>query len=586
MTKDDLLNKFKKGSAARSELVNHLKKSWARRAVKLRDDAGVSNNNQLIPGYHYLVCPITECPVYAFGKPYSDKLGITMKEFYVLFPEFDGVTSSPFNVEARKAKQEETKQKNAIPITINGKTHDLNVVKSKMNTRNIREKYGSIENCVEGYHYITCPVTGLPTMGFNKYYFENLLEGGITKDDFISEFPSIDLELNKSTPEYRGIILSEFNSGVVKKEHADTQRINEANEFKKNNPNHTTRNMHMDIEELVEYIMNGGDPIINNYLYGRQRVPTLEKLSDEVGIPEDKLVENYHYVIHPISGFPMSRIGVKSIEVFGITEDRFYEWFPHLKNMKISAYSTEKIKQGLMREDENGVRPIDRSTKGRIKKFSEVLDNGKTYQEIITEKTKQAHLTNIDEYGRNGYQRLADINITKSIITKNNDVVDTEYGRYRNIVLFIMARLRPYFAEQNIEYMTWNKREYDGEVHHQVDHKFSIAAGFENRISPLCIANFDNLEILTGNENTEKGNGCSITINDLEQMNGMSLSEMQDEFERIMNVVRRQIADEELSTTMTTLIEAGHDIALKVKPYNEFYRKYKDGEYDAVKHLS
>ena len=580
MNKKELFDLFSIGSSERVGLEKHLQRNWSRRSAKLRKDANVVTNDELISGYHYLVCPVTGLPVYSFGKPYSDKLGITMEEFYALFPDFDGVTSSPFNEEMRSKNKSNKEKLNATYIYVNGKEFDLNVIKRNVKTRFFHTKDENCSELVEGYHYITCPITGDRTNGFNVRYFNRLDEVGITKEDFIAEFPDINLELNKSTPEFRGVSLDEFRSGIVKHEHSKVARRNILAEYKNNNPDYLTRNMNLTLNELIDKILSKKDPIIEQYISNRSQVDLYNKLSSEVGVDVEDLEENYHYVIHPFTGLPMSRIGIKSINVFGITEERFYEWFPELMGTKITQYASEKIKSSLMKKDGDGIRPIDRSNQGRQKKFAEVMEDGRTYQEVIAERTKNTHLSTIDEYGRNGYQRLADKNIDKSIATKSQDVQTSEYARYRMIVLFVMSKLRPYFRSLNVDFGTWNTSDYNPETHYQVDHKFSIEEGFKQRISPLCIANIDNLDIVTGLTNTTKRGDCSITLEQLEQMSGMSKHDMTVEFDAIMTVVRRQIKDGELSSTMNTLIEAGHDIALKLKPYNDFYRQYqyKDNE--------
>jgi len=50
---------------------------------------------------------------------------------------------------------------------------------------------------------------------------------------------------------------------------------------------------------------------------------------------------------------------------------------------------------------------------------------------------------------------------------------------------------------------------------YQLDHKYSVYAGFKNNILPYIIGNIENLEMLTWEENNKKRITCSITIEEL-----------------------------------------------------------------------
>ena len=52
---------------------------------------------------------------------------------------------------------------------------------------------------------------------------------------------------------------------------------------------------------------------------------------------------------------------------------------------------------------------------------------------------------------------------------------------------------------------------------YQIDHKYSIIEGFKNKISPLIIGHFCNLEMLSWEENLKKQGNCSITIVELKK---------------------------------------------------------------------
>ena len=56
--------------------------------------------------------------------------------------------------------------------------------------------------------------------------------------------------------------------------------------------------------------------------------------------------------------------------------------------------------------------------------------------------------------------------------------------------------------------------DYDPAIH-ELDHKFSVASGYQHHIPLEVISSRHNLQLLTPEENRRKGRKCSITIQEL-----------------------------------------------------------------------
>lgn len=380
------------------------------------------------------------------------------------------------------------------------------------------------------------------------------------------------IHINSSTPYGNGISYDDFKR----------YRINSSMSIREEKIKHikalddyATRYNHLSREELFEVILSNSDPVIEEYLqhrtYDMKRFYTT--LSEYSGLSFEDCEEGYHYIIHPLTKLPCMKYELDLLDIFGISIGRFNDLFPD-ETIRVALWVTKRIGESSSSVGSDGLTSYERTAEGRVKTLNQVGEDGKTGQQRLIEKTRNTHKTTIDEYGRDGYQRVADISRPKSMESSNERIRQTDFERYERIVEFLLNKLRPMFKDNGLIYGRSTAENLANENCHQIDHKYSIAAGYENNISPLCIAHMNNLEVLTAKENFDKRNSCSITIDELASMNGMTIEEMEDEYKRIMAVIDRQISEGEFSTTMNTLIEAGHDIAVKVRPYNDFYREY------------
>lgn len=62
------------------------------------------------------------------------------------------------------------------------------------------------------------------------------------------------------------------------------------------------------------------------------------------------------------------------------------------------------------------------------------------------------------------------------------------------------------------------KRVTNGNIGHQLDHKYSIFEGFLDNVDPKIISSLHNLQMLEWSKNRKKGKDCSITLNELKKL--------------------------------------------------------------------
>jgi hypothetical protein len=126
----------------------------------------------------------------------------------------------------------------------------------------------------------------------------------------------------------------------------------------------------------------------------------------------DGLIENVDYIVCPISQERMSMIRSDYIKkVLGMEPNDY--WLMHPNLQKTSPARQRNIQSGLKDIDpETGV---TKHQKGIILAHAtkSIPDQaGQTGYQKIGEKTKAAHLANVDAMGRNGYQRLVYYRLT------------------------------------------------------------------------------------------------------------------------------------------------------------------------------
>lgn len=251
-------------------------------------------------------------------------------------------------------------------------------------------------------------------------------------------------------------------------------------------------------------------------------------------------------------------------------EEYFYH-FPELQGMSKAATKKNSEAQLQLAYDEHGNPVLDDNGKHltvnqvvQLKKaitMNEVDEaTGKTKNQLLGEKTRNSHLNNIDQYGRNGYEQLAAKNIIKSSITRKNEyavnnatnqvinVGDKEIqltsdhkSRYKRIVEFMVRKMKDYdhFPTHLRESLSRNDKNNPDAL--QIDHKYSITAGLKNGISPILIGSHYNVEIIKWKDNFEKFDGCSIELDELFDIAEYSKARSDKEYNAIMLLIDEDV---------------------------------------------
>lgn len=142
--------------------------------------------------------------------------------------------------------------------------------------------------------------------------------------------------------------------------------------------------------------------------------------------------EGHDYIVCPIAEVRFTKIKKGHITgTLGMTEEEYYALFPDLKG-KVAQRLKDRISQGQKTKlayyddgspvlDEQG-NHITADQWGRQKArdtLNEIdPETGKRRYDMLGEKTRDTHMSKVDEYGLNGYQRIAETACIKGNKTK------------------------------------------------------------------------------------------------------------------------------------------------------------------------
>jgi len=179
----------------------------------------------------------------------------------------------------------------------------------------------------------------------------------------------------------------------------------------------------------------------------------------------------------------------------------------------VSNARKANIKKGLSTVDSaTGLTAYETSQVAAQQTLSKLDADGISGYSKKGQKTRATHMSNVDEFGRNGYSQLATLAITKGNATKaaKGLILDpaqrNEFYRYKSVVTYVTEQHR-------LAITSGYKTGLAGvEGAHHIDHIFSIMQGYKNRVSPLLIGSIHNLQMLPWKENISKHSACSITI--------------------------------------------------------------------------
>lgn len=273
------------------------------------------------------------------------------------------------------------------------------------------------------------------------------------------------------------------------------------------------------------------------------------------------LKEGIDYIICPVSKERLSMIKKTYIErVLEMTIENYDNLYPNIRG--ISAARRQNIIKGLQQID-----PITGKTKHQIsqekskKTLSSIGESGLSGYKQKGLKTRLTHLTNIDEFGRNGYSQLASKAIIKGNLTKAgkglilDPSIRDEFYRYKSIVLYLTEKVRHKITEG---YKT-GLAGVPGAYH--IDHIYSIMNGYKNQISPLVIGSPLNLQMIPWKENLSKHSKSLITIEQLLSKTNYSIERSKEEFNYFITEIKKDV-QQSSPVSGAALLERFHESTL------------------------
>jgi hypothetical protein len=251
------------------------------------------------------------------------------------------------------------------------------------------------------------------------------------------------------------------------------------------------------------------------------------------------LTPGYDYVVCPVSNQRMSMIKSSYIEkVLGLRVDQYDQLYPGAKS--VCSKRSENIKTGLKQIDPNtGLTKYQISQKKAKQLLSTPDQNGITGYQKKGQKTRNTHMSKIDQFGRNGYSQLASRAIIKGnntkaikgIISLNKDV----FKRYKTIVLYLTEKHRKKITVGYVTGLAGKENAW------HIDHKFSILKGYQQKVSPFIIGHLYNLEMVPWKENISKHSKCSIDLKELLLKCDYNLNQSNIEFNKIIQLINEDI---------------------------------------------
>ena len=265
---------------------------------------------------------------------------------------------------------------------------------------------------------------------------------------------------------------------------------------------------------------------------------------------ESGRIEGCDYVVCPISKERLSIIKNNYItNILGMCVENYPDVARACEKRR------ENIKSGLQKIDPaTGLTNYEKRQIKARKILSQKDQHGVSGYKKKGEKTRATHMSKIDEFGRNGYARIASKAIIKGNLTKADKGIISHpssrdaYHRYKILVLHLTNHHRQALTEGYVTGLAGKTGAW------QIDHKFSIIQGFRESISPLVIGHPKNLQMLPWKENIQKLHRCDISTQDLLCITGYTRDQSQTEFQIIRQLIQHDI-DQEISPNASYLLE-------------------------------
>lgn len=278
------------------------------------------------------------------------------------------------------------------------------------------------------------------------------------------------------------------------------------------------------------------------------------------------MVEGIDYFVCPITGLRKSEFReLYYTGILGLTREQFCE---------ISGL-TDLTTPGRKQQVSEGVNAIDPETgkrkceiaQERARETLSAVDpvTGLTGYQKKGQKTRATHMANVDEYGRNGYARIAVKAIIKGIQTKRRRGILV--AENKATVFGIFKTLVHRMSKRNRKHLDMSKRGKAGTPGAtQVDHKISIQDGFKGGVSPILLSSKNNQEVLPWEKNRKKGTTCSVSHEELCMLEGYTIEQSKEEFASLIELIESEIALSNGVTVSTGYIETKYlDAKLQTK---------------------
>lgn len=277
------------------------------------------------------------------------------------------------------------------------------------------------------------------------------------------------------------------------------------------------------------------------YSYKKKHIENHKDLYDL-----DESLNGIDYIFEPVLEIRSPMVKKNYIEkVLRMDVKEYDKLYPGVRGRCQS--SIEKIIVIQNTPDENGITPHQKSVDNTKIKLSEIGDDGLTGYERKGIKTKNTHMSNLDENGQNGYHRIAGKRIAKNESKK--DPKEEKFKRiYKNLVRYLSAD----WKNKVPSHIKLGKAGTEGA--YQLDHKFSVMDGYKINLSPYILSDIRNMDILTWEDNKKKWHSSSITLEELLDLVNYS-KEQADIESKITREVIMENLDKKLSSgLLSTLI--------------------------------
>ena len=241
-------------------------------------------------------------------------------------------------------------------------------------------------------------------------------------------------------------------------------------------------------------------------------------------------VEGIDYIECPFTGHRAGSITKRHLKVIpNIDIEKAYKLFPELakpseaksKHFNEASAKLYKDEAGnhVLNEDGKPMTNAQYSSMKSIQTLKEVDENGISGYDRLGAKTRATHLSNVDDYGMNGYQQQ------KLIQFENGNGIKSvgEMGRYDNykeLVSYITYKSELNYQIQGYHIIKAMKDSDDFDNDYQIDHRYSRSNGFNDNVSPFLIGHPKNTQIMSISDNMKKSANNSITIEQLYNFTG------------------------------------------------------------------